>query len=49
MEGTPVGLNLKTEGGGSSGSSGDEKEELTDGLSRMRIKPFFIAYQDLQT
>ena len=45
MEGTPVGLNLKTEGGGSD----DEEEELTDGLSRIRIKPFFIAYQDLQT
>ena len=29
-------------------NSGDEEEELTDGLSRMRIRPFFVAYQDLQ-
>jgi hypothetical protein len=36
MEGTPVGLSLKTEGGGS-GNSRDEEEELTDSLSRMRI------------
>jgi hypothetical protein len=36
MEGTPVGLSLKTEGGGS-GNSGDDEEELTDSLSRMRI------------
>jgi len=36
MEGTPVGLSLKTEGRGS-GNSGDDEEELTDSLSRMRI------------